>query len=350
MMESLKREVNMAENKQINQIMNEIKSNLTGDFENDKVYIKSKMDEYKDHEYNMEILRELGRLMYSIMPEAARKKLDETIDKELSTFDNAIDNVKKFIHENEIDKAFELVKELVNDYENNGLEYKNDTENEYFCFDEPIEEILYIQFNNPEKTIRRNPFDYSILFYLYGSLLIEKDRIKEAREALLKAKRWNPASTTILFELAETYKMLGKFEEFYNITKESYKFIHRKKDLGRFYRNLGYYFVEKKEYETSANCYIYSKLYDDCEMVNNELAYIFSITGEFEPTAQAWAESIKEYDIPLTIHNDFLGITYLLGKKCFETENYDFAKYYFNMFLEFRDDKEIKEMMDKINA
>ncbi|MCR4929073.1 MAG: hypothetical protein K5988_03650, partial [Lachnospiraceae bacterium] len=171
----------MAENKQIDHIVNEIKSNLTGDFEKDKDYINSKMEEYKEHEYNMEILRELGRLMYSIMPKEVRNKVNEAVNKDLSTFDNAIDNVKKFIRENEMDKAFELAKELVNDYEKNGFEFKNDTENEYFCFGEPIEEILYIQFNDPEKHIRRNPYDYSVLFYLYGSLLIEKGEIQEAQ-------------------------------------------------------------------------------------------------------------------------------------------------------------------------
>ncbi len=341
-------EVYMAENKQIDHIVDEIKSNLTGDFDKDKDYINSKMKEYKEHEYNMEILRELGRLMYSIMPEEVRNQVNEAVNKDLSTFDNAIDNVKKFIHENEIDKAFELAKELVNDYEKNGLEFKNDTENEYFCFGEPIEEILYIQFNDPEKHIRRNPYDYSVLFYLYGSLLIEKGEIQEAQLALLKSKKWNPANAQIMFELAETCKMLGEFEDFYKITRESYKYIHRKKDLGRFYRNLGYYFIEKKEYDTAAGIYIFSKMYDDSDFVNEELAYIFSIAGEFEPTADAFEESVKKYDIPLDISDDLLGITYHLGKKCFEVENYNMAMYYFNIFSEFREDEDVKEKMDKI--
>ena len=339
----------MAENKQIDRIVDEIESNLTGDFEKDKVYIKSKMEEFKDYEYNTEILRELGRIMYSIMPEETRKKFEEALDKDLKTFDKALDNVQMFIHEKEMDKAFELVKELVNEYEKNGLRFEDDTESEYFCFNEPIEEILYIQFNDPEKTIRLNPLDYSSLFYLYGSLLIEKGRIEEAKEALLKSKRWNPANTTIMFELAETYKMLGEFEDFYKITRESYNYIHRKKDLGRFYRNIGYYFVEKKEYDTAAGIYIFSRMYDDSDFVNEELAYIFSIAGDFEPTADAFSESVKKYDIPLTVNDDFLGLTYLLGKKCFEEENYNMAMYYFNMFSEFREDKEVKEMIGKIS-
>ena len=339
----------MAENKQIESIIVEIKSNLTGDFEKDKIYLNNKMEEYKENENNIEILREIGRLMYSIMPEDVKKKVDETINSDLSIFDNAIEKAKIFIHDGELDKAFELSKELVDEYEKNGFEFKNDNESEYFCFEEPIEQILYIQFNEPEKEIRRNPYNYSLLFYLYGSLLVENGKIQEAKEALLKSKRWNPASTVTLFELGETYKILGELEEFYNITKDAYKYIHRKKDLGRYYRNLGYYFIEKKEYETAANCYYYSKVYDKSESADKELEYIYSLAGEFEPTAQAWSESIEKYEIPLTIHKDFLWITYNLGKKCFETENYGMAMYYFNMFSEFREDDEVKKMMDKIN-
>ena len=338
----------MAENKQIETIIEELKSNLTGDFEKDKVYLNYKMEEYKDHEHNIEILREIGRLMYSIMPEDVRKKVDDTINSDLSIFDNAIEKAQIFIHDGDLDKAFELTKELVDEYENNGFEFKNDNESEYYCFEEPIEQILYMQFNKPAKEIRRNPYNYALLFYLHGSLLIEKGKIKEAREALLKSRRWNPASTMTLFELAETYKMLGEFDEFCNITKDAYKYIHRKKDLGRYYRNLGYYFVEIKEYETAANCYIFSKVYDKSDLVDQELSYIFSITGEFEPMAKAWAESVEKYDIPLTIHDDFLGITYYLGKECFKDGNNNMAMYYFDMFSEFQEDDEVKEMMEKI--
>ena len=118
--------------------------------------------------------------------------------------------------------------------------------------------------------------------------------------------------------------------------------------MGRFYRNLGYYFIEKKEYDTAAGIYIFSKMYDDSDFVNEELAYIFSIAGEFEPTADAFEESVKKYDIPLDISDDLLGITYHLGKKCFEVENYNMAMYYFNIFSEFREDEDVKEKMDKI--
>ena len=87
--------------------------------------------------------------------------------------------------------------------------------------------------------------------------------------------RWNPANCTIAFEYIETFKVEKQLEEFYELTKKQFKYAYKAQDVGRCFRNLGYYYIEKNEYSIAATCYVVSKLYD-CEnqFADSQLYYI----------------------------------------------------------------------------
>ena len=50
------------------------------------------------------------------------------------------------------------------------------------------------------------------MYLLYGSLLVELNRIPEAQEALKKGLRWDPICFRMMSEYIETYKMSGDLE------------------------------------------------------------------------------------------------------------------------------------------
>ncbi len=62
------------ESKDFESIMKEITRGLTGNFEQDISYLNEQMEKYKGHEYEKEILRACGRLIYEIMPEDKKKR------------------------------------------------------------------------------------------------------------------------------------------------------------------------------------------------------------------------------------------------------------------------------------
>ena len=247
----------MAENKDFEAIMKEITGGLSGDPEADMKYLHEQGEKYKDHEYGKEILRACGRLMYELIPDDKKEELNKAFSKDGMGFDAALEEIRFNIYKKNYDTALKLMESMVQKYEEMDM-FANDAVSEYFCFREPMEEILYRQYNEPEKDLRQAQIDYAALYLQYGSLLVDMKRIDDAAAALEKAKRWNPANAKIAFEHAETFKMRGMIDEFARLTKEIFKYAYRPEDLARCYRNMAYYFVEIKEYKVAGPFAIYS--------------------------------------------------------------------------------------------
>lgn len=253
------------------------------------------------------------------------------------------------IYKKDYDKALKILEDMVIGYEKMNM-YADDAVSEYYCFAEPMQEIMYIHYNKPEKDIRSAQIDYEALYFLYGNILVELGRIEDAREALKKARRWNPASPAVGFEYAETYKMEGNIPVFAKVTKEIYPYIMTKTDLARFYRNMGFYFVEVEEYYAAVCGLMFSTGYEKSNIVPTELYYISQKSGEnYKPTVEEMIKCFEEHDIPLGVSDDVIGIAYAYGKHFYE-EVKDMAatEYFWGMFAEFREDEEVNRVLKEI--
>lgn len=340
----------MAENKDFEAIMKEITSGLTGDPDVDLKYLDEQGTKYKDHEYGKEILRACGRLMYQILPEDRKAEINKAIEKDGMGFNATLEEVRFNIYKKDFDTALKLMEGMVQKYEEMNM-YANDTVSEYFCFNEPMEEILYKQYNNPEKEIRRAQVDYGAMYLHYGSILVDLKRIEDAAGALEKAYRWNPASTKIAFEYIETFKMRGMIEDFGRLTRETFKYAYRSAALARCYRNMAYYFVEIKDYKAAVCCLLFSGQFEKSEIVSAELYYISQQTGEmYQPTRDELDEYFKKNDIPFGPPEDALKIAYAYGMHFHEEDDDASTVYFLSIVAEFVDDKEINEILDEIKA
>ena len=340
----------MSENKDFEMIMKEITGGLTGDAEADLVYLTEQGDKYKDHEYGKEILRACGRLMYELIPDDKKEKLDESLAKDNLGFDAALDEAKFNIYKKNYNKALKLLEEMIDKYGNTGL-FEDDAVSEYHCFSEPMEEILYRRYTQPEKDIRMAGINFAALYHNYGSLLVELNRLDEAADALFTAMRWNPAYTGIAFEYAETFKMRGLLEAFKDFSKNIFKYAYRPEDLARCYRNMSFYYVEKQDYETAACCLIFSKHFSDSEMAASELYYIGQVTGQlYKPTLEEIEEHFEEHDIPLGPDKEVLGIAYSYGRHLYEQGEMQGAVYFLEIFTDFIQDEEVVKMCEDARA
>jgi len=339
----------MAENKEFAAIMHEITSGLTGNPEQDMKYLKETSEKYKDHQYSQEILRAIGRLMYEMIPDDKRAEMERAFQKDMMGFDQALEEAKFNIYKKDFDKALDILGSMI-PKDGEGSLFENDEVSEYYCFEEPMQELLYLHINEPKKDVRRAGVDFMALYYLYGGVLVEMGSVDDAREALEKARRWNPASTTVAFEYGETFKMAGDIDGFARVTREIYPYIFRKTDMARFYRNLGYYYIEKEDYITAASCFMYSGGYEQHPMIPSELMYIEQKIGKRpDPTMEELAECFEENDIPLTVNEDMLKIAYSYGKHFYDEGNMDPVAYFWGIFAEFIPDEEVEKVLAEIS-
>lgn len=68
-------------------IINEIKLNLGENKDLNKKYLSSQMEKYKDHEFNVEILRELSRMMWDCLSDEEKQEFIEISQNETPIMD-----------------------------------------------------------------------------------------------------------------------------------------------------------------------------------------------------------------------------------------------------------------------
>ena len=254
------------------------------------------------------------------------------------------------IYKKDFNKALQIIEALVTKIEALNA-FEDDKVSEYHDFEEWFEEVLYQYRSKTEKDLRHAQIPYREMYLLYGVLLVELKRIPEAQEALKKGLRWNPVCFRMMSEYIETYKMSGDLEQFFILTKEAFKIAFRPTDLARCYRNLGYYFVEKKLWSEAIACNLLSLEYDnEAKAAQSELYYINNATdGKIpEPSIEEVKEYGKKYGFPLGADKDILGISYSYGKHFLEQNKPNAARYFLSITYDLTGNQSIKEIIEKL--
>ena len=156
----------------------------------------------------------------------------------------------------------------------------------------------------------------------------------------------------MMSEYIETYKMSGDLEQFFILTKEAFKIAFRPTDLAQCYRNLGYYFVEKKLWPEAIACNLLSLEYDkEAKAAQSELYYINNATdGKIpEPSIDQTREYSKKYGFPFGPDRDILGLSYAYGKHFLEEKEPNAARYFLSITYGLTGDPEIKEIIEKLS-
>lgn len=332
-------------------IMEEITHGLTGNSSEDLVYLKEQMEKYKDHEMGKEIVRACGRLMYTLLPDETKNELSKIMEKEDLRFDATLDEVRFNVYKKDFPKAINIMEALVKKVDNlyeAGM-FREDAVSEYYCFNEFFEELLFRENHKSQKAIRRADIPFASIYFEYGSLLFEMKRYKDAQVVLEKAMRWNPCDSKIAFEHAETYKVLGDLDSFFELTKDIFKIAFSPENVARCYRNMGFFFVEKELWSEAKACFIMSLQFErESKNAQSELYYIDHVTNGVvaQPTMDQLREYSAKYGFPVGADNDVLGLAYAYGKHFFEKKQYDGAKYFWTILYRLTDDEEIKRMLE----
>lgn len=93
------------------------------------------------------------------------------------------------------------------------------------------------------------------LYYILGFIDVENTDYDNALKNLRESLKWNPVDLTVLFENAEIYKSIGDLERFKAEIDKIYPLITSRWFLARYYREIGFYFIEKKVYDVANAIY-----------------------------------------------------------------------------------------------
>ncbi len=258
-------------------IIEEIKANLTEDKTKNREYLLEQTEKYKSHPMSYEILKEIGRMLYDNLPPEDKENMTSAIHQDIDQLNKKIREANKYI----MQKNFSKAKELLTEFLQESLSiYQEDQITRYFSFQDIIEFYCSKGVIQTDKKVIWIGLRYDIAYKLLGYIALEEKDFTKARDYLEKGLYYNPMSTEIRFEKAESYKMQQDLENMLEATKEIYDYLLNPNDLARYYRLLGYYYIERNQLELAYSLYAFSIYYANSEVAHHEIEYIKKQLGQ----------------------------------------------------------------------
>ena len=390
------------------EIINQIKRNLSGNPDLDRDYLVSQLDYYKNHESAYEIIKEISRLIWQSLDfylddndnESKKTNVSRILDEVIPLIENrdkktALEKLDNFMshfedkYENEeihkesdfksnrsiteiqymryelnklsrSPKSYNLNQKKSNrvnwrkDVKINKMNKANDEEisvqKEYHSFLNPLEEILFYQYIGLEKELAYIPFNEPLfdLYYIYGTLLLENDDFAKAEEYLLKALRINPVSSKTILSLADIYKSKTRtYNRFFLYNVDALKFAYKNEDIARAYRNFGFFYVEENQLDIAAVFYDFSLNFDFNRQAFRELEYLKSRGINTEIDRKDAENVIESKKIQVGVNPFILDTLRII---CADLENrkyYRGALYFYRILYDLTKDNHI---LGKINS
>ena len=390
------------------EIISQIKRNLSGNPDLDRDYLVSQLDQYKNHESAYEIIKEISGLIWQSLDfyheennEESKKTnvsriLDEVIplienrdkktaleklDNFMSHFEDKYENEE--IHKESDFKSNRSITEIqymryelnklsrspksynLNQKKSNRVNWRKDVkinkmnkandeeisvQKEYHSFLNPLEEILFYQYIGLEKELAYIPFNEPLfdLYYIYGTLLLENDDFAKAEEYLLKALRINPVSSKTILSLADIYKSKTRtYNRFFLYNVDALKFAYKNEDIARAYRNFGFFYVEENQLDIAAVFYDFSLNFDFNRQAFRELEYLKSRGINTEIDRKDAENIIESKKIQVGVNPFILDTLRII---CADLENrkyYRGALYFYRILYDLTKDNHI---LGKINS
>ena len=335
---------------EINNLISNILSKLTGDYETDIKYLDEQTKIYKDHENSREILRGIGRAMAEITPDDKKEELRKYVNNDLLKKNVLIDEANFYIYKKDFENAYSLLNENLTKFEESGF-FVDDEVSEYHYFPNGIEKILYLSIIKPKKKCRDAIYNLGEMYRLLGYTLIELGRTEEAKKALEKGIKWNPMDLEIKFEYYETFKLEDK-DRFLKSSKDAMKIAFQKKDIARIYRNIGFTLIEMENYEPAAYSYLLSNTWEPNERNASELYYIQQESGidYGNPTPEHLFKCLEENDIPIGPDKDVVVTLYQVAMAFEEQKFYSDALNTYMILNDLIEDDEISNKIEKLKV
>ena len=174
-------------------------------------------------------------------------------------------------------KNYAKAKEILEMLANESLQYEQSQDVEYYNFDDPIDFRIFSLLYKTQKSYQWLAIPFLSVFSYLTYIYVEEKNFPQANVYIKKAIRWAPLNLSARFEKCEIAKIQNDMETFKNVTLSIYDMIYNDVDLARYYRNLGYYYIEKHDLNLAYALFTASLQFDNNPNAYGEIAYINGI-------------------------------------------------------------------------
>ena len=329
------------------EIIEQIKSGLTGDIHADLVYLEQQAAHYKTHEDGLRIAEEISNTAYSILPEDRREEVNRALFYDGVRLDHLFEEARKAVDIKEFGRAIENMKNVTDTLSEH---FADTPERRYITFRSPLEYQLYNLIFKPEHPPYRPPFNMSEMYRFYGFLLLQARQITDSVAVLEKAIRHNPMNSNAYLELCEAHKLMKNAPALLEITKSAAKIAASSAVLAACYANMGFYCFMVKDYSSAVCFYCHSLKLHNNPKITADLSVVRQALGtglEVPAKAEIYA-AFRKYDMRPGANDVIITAAYELGLELLEKQQLQPAKYCLGIAYDLTNDEEIGKMVRQI--
>lgn len=245
-------------------------------------------------------------------------------------YDDKINEIKKEINSSNLESAKLKLENLLKEVKETNVEDENNT---YYTFSNYAEQYIFYTLFKSNKKNTYPEYNISEIYYLLGFINIDLKKYDEAIDYFDNSLKWNPINILAMFEKGTAYRLSGNIERFKAEVEKTYSYIYNSNYMSRFYRELGFYFVERKLYDLGNALYTYSNYFYKTDTAENELKYIAQQENRnvmYTPINEI-RQYLRDYNIPLNFNKV---ITDCIFNELQNAKGRQIARYFSNLMYE----------------
>ena len=288
-------------NNEAKDIMEDIYSDLDGDNETNYDMLQIKKNKYSKHPRYKNILDKILIKEKEYLSKENLEAYNKMMDTYVESIDYGISLAKEYFEENKIEETKKILETLIKSFSDS---YINDEYGNCLYFANDLEKELYSYINKDERRVYISKVNKGYVYYMYGRILLESQKYKEAMLSFELAYTYSPFLKEAYFFKALLLKVLQRFNESKEELLKAHKYLYKTIDLADFYYFVGNYCYKfiNKDYEYV----MYQKSYLLNPDVNlfNEIKEMKPIDRDLEFDSDLFETVAKKENIPLDFNLD----------------------------------------------
>lgn len=260
-------------------------------------------------------------------------------------YQEKIAKIEEKIKNKEFDSAEQDLLQIINEEKIKNVEDDNYI---HYSFYNYIETLIYWRKYRPSKRILQPENNIADVYFLLGFINFEIKNYGKTIQYLDKAIEWNPISPQIRLEKADAFRNIGEIERYRVEVEKTYPYIYQSAFMAKYYRELGWYYSEKRIFDLANALYTQSISFLNTDLAKKELMYIAQ--QERRELRLSTKEEInklfKEYNIPFGISNEITKIIYEDSQNLLKENNIQLANYLYRTLYDITLDKRFMLYVD----
>ncbi len=178
------------------------------------------------------------------------------------------------------------------------------------------------------------------------------EKYSEAKKEWMDALSENPVDMESLLGIIFCCKQLGDIEGEHSYTTESYNYCCTRAELAAFYRNLGWYYLEKYKPDVASACYLYSKFFGESMQADSEIEFLERALGKkvADKNIDEIQKILKDNKIPTEANPITLALLYKAAEEASEAGDRSQALDCYRMVYDLTADEEVGKIISVLSV